>query len=541
VGKEALESLSQVKGRGNLIFLMDWDSAEKNSASISVLRAALDVQSASIIAPKKAWENMATYLRTWAPDKLARYDESWRFWEVAGSYYIAVPQSCYDQVKNLMAGIESPHCITQSVADLIDIGLGFQVSDMKPIKPFAPEPEGIWNSIKRCLSTRFGFHRKLLFFYPHYYFVKKRDVPHFLRGYLPTWNIFLFGHGNGEVIAQLPPDIWRYVLRFLDEQCAVKLFTYLTCYGGGRHLEIPYKSDEHYHYPIVCCCSGDFPAAFICSWLYETFVSLFQEQPNKLSAEHLGDIFSRCYPRESDDELSAKLACTVIPSVRWADADTFEVIKSSEASKTVYVADTFDIVRKRSADEPVVVDDKMLLLLNDPFIYDLEIKHRLPSIVGVYADINLFCIRKLTIDCSLEKLFKDGLFPFFVDGLAMFLENIGNGKCYLIHELVCNADDPEKIQTFTNVTVAAAHVRNKKQVDLIKTVTFEDSQGVVHSHYHILPKNLIEEGAMGDSIMHERKAHQYKNQFLKNYYKMASAMQKRLPKIFSEKYTKRPS
>jgi len=217
------------------------------------------------------------------------------------------------------------------------------------------------------------------------------------------------------------------------------------------------------------------------------------------------------------------------------------VLKGSTASQTIYVADTFEIVRKRAADEPVVVDDKMLLLLDDPFVYNLEIKHRLPAIIGVYADINLFCIRKLSVDCSFETFLKDGIFPFFVDVPAMFLENIGNGKSYLIQELVCNADDPEKAETFTNVTVKAANVLNKKQIHSIKTVIFEDSQGFVRSHWYLLPKNLVEEAATGDSVLKEKEACQYREQFLTNYYKMVSASQKRLPKIFSEKYTKRPS
>jgi hypothetical protein len=57
---------------------------------------------------------------------------------------------------------------------------------------------------------------------------------------IPSWNIYLMGHGSEGSIAHFSLDQFRKLLIFFNRDIQTNLLYYLTCYGGGSHLEEPF-------------------------------------------------------------------------------------------------------------------------------------------------------------------------------------------------------------------------------------------------------------------------------------------------------------
>lgn len=167
--------------------------------------------------------------------------DNWAVYKVNEYFCLFVPNS-------LLGLIRSPHSSTSVLTDL-EKRMGLKVDHLPKIEypengfvyvPSHMRPEGIFQqALEKVLVT------------------KKEDPAQ-----NHVWNMVLGGHGlNAQfpgtqvhIIAGLSLEDFIQFLDFLNSHITTRLLIYKTCYGGGKHLYLPYQeqgSAKIYSYPIM--------------------------------------------------------------------------------------------------------------------------------------------------------------------------------------------------------------------------------------------------------------------------------------------------
>lgn len=96
-------------------------------------------------------------------------------------------------------------------------------------------------------------------------FCMRRDYAGKKQATIPTWGIYMKGHGKmRESIAGMPLEDFRKVLAFLSGSINTALLIYQSCYAAGTNTEIIFKSEtatlqQNYPFPIITQAITDAP------------------------------------------------------------------------------------------------------------------------------------------------------------------------------------------------------------------------------------------------------------------------------------------
>ncbi|MEX0940328.1 MAG: hypothetical protein WDZ41_03135 [Candidatus Babeliales bacterium] len=125
-----------------------------------------------------------------------------------------------------------------------DLLLGLKISDKETVlDPFS------YKTVE--IKSQSDFAQEFLSILPQL-FVTKRDIPKTTQfACLNSWYLYLLGHGQKDIIAQLPikpVNYFQQFLLFLNSNINTQFLFYDTCKIGGIHLKIPY--DQEWSYPL---------------------------------------------------------------------------------------------------------------------------------------------------------------------------------------------------------------------------------------------------------------------------------------------------
>jgi len=189
--------------------------------------------------------------------------QSWIIKEINSSLYLLMPKSYLKTI-----GIDEQSVqLTTSKDQITEIEqmLGLKVNHMRTISSI--DHITSWYSRQRILSTifeNFGRHR-------HYFmqsiwddykktsavFVTRNNYFDLKNKKIPSWSIYLTGHGNiRSLVADLALIDFKEFLSFLETKINTKLLYYATCYGAGTNNQLIYKDAEEaiektYSYTII--------------------------------------------------------------------------------------------------------------------------------------------------------------------------------------------------------------------------------------------------------------------------------------------------
>ena len=284
------------------------------ACTVALLRA-LQAESAPILVSSSLWMNMCIYLRLHGDEHFLKPKKKrWRIYYVNSAVYLAVPQQYINQVRQICSACE----IDESVADWPsglnltpdDLIVGLKCSSLQELyAPFA------------CTLPRLGFYGlRMIMTVAH---VEADITQHVLQKALitrldvssleqyPGYEIFLLGHGRAsrilrDYIAGFTVNEFRSFLNCLATDFNVNVLIYQTCYGGGRHLVVPYMTShkpDRYTYPIVSCSSGSIPSSVIYDPFSEhnlDFSKIFKNVADGSTSLDLHQRLAAFYPHNSD-------------------------------------------------------------------------------------------------------------------------------------------------------------------------------------------------------------------------------------------------
>lgn len=189
------------------------------------------------------------------------------------SLLVMIPKK-YQQAVNSQAPIIPDEILQQLQLTLPDIQLGIKMSKLQNLSSFAEAIQSSGqNSDIGILDTIFITKKDFSNF--SYLAPTTKQKKELWLEYLPSWVIYLTGHGSAQppIIAGIDLPNFKNLLSFLQKDIITKLFFYKTCFGSGKNLNEPYQYEninKEFDYIIISGSLTDASTAVITSKPFDT-------------------------------------------------------------------------------------------------------------------------------------------------------------------------------------------------------------------------------------------------------------------------------
>ena len=244
---------------------------------------------------------------------------AWIIKAVNPSLYLLLPKK-FIQKKGL-SDSEVEAYLTQDAFTKAEQTIGLKVNHLKTVdlaaihKPESPNYyiDYLIPSLKDIILTRKDYHD--------------------LNAVGPNWAFFIDGHGYTDaVITGLSVEDFKHLLEFL-EHVPTAFFMYVSCYAGGKNIELLYKDamagiDKTYDFPIVTDALTDAPT-------YGTHYKIILEQ-NKLTAKPSFDFNCFVQQVEAGEDINYEAAVRCVthektdinarPQIRFPGLPWFSIL-----------------------------------------------------------------------------------------------------------------------------------------------------------------------------------------------------------------------
>jgi hypothetical protein len=456
--------------RRNLLIVQD-DFNEFNgmiSACTLALLRALQSEAAPILVSSSLWFNTCLYLWQHGDEHFLKPKrKNWKLYRVDNDVYLAIPRQYEEKIRVLAQHVVIPSpvkdLVTGKELSAFDIALGLKCSCMREIEnPFSVCWSRTINYRLRMVGAPFStgpdINERIL----RTAFITNGEVANISQ--LPSWEIYLVGHGRGKegllssVIGGYSVQGFRSLLSFFEHAIAVRSFMYQTCYGGGKHLMIPYVTGSNpdiYHFTIICCCTTASPSTILYDpkSKHNMDFNLVFKDIMLPSEDDYEERLAAFYP--TNDEAPKKRVLHNIPSIRRAGSDEFVALCQSGKDSPIQIYKP-SIERE----DQVVIDNKQALLLYDQGIVHAPVIMHGSCAALIQMDplsdsvvINHFDARDQTL--------KDILTYTFAP-VSMFKTPEGT---FFIKEMVCKFEEADE----SPVTLHNVMIRSHSLIALLET------------------------------------------------------------------------
>lgn len=456
-----LDGLDHLGSHRNLIIIQD-DYNETNgclhACTITLLQA-LQAAAAPILVSKSLWFNMCLYLRQYDNTHFLKpKKKQWQLYRVNQSAYLAIPK----QYKKKAAIVSQHFKLPQPIIDATtgnaltheDIVLGLKCSKLKEVSsPFSCTFTQLVAHRAETVGSLFSFNADVNTKLLHSIFITRDEIAN-IESY-PAWDIFLVGHGKtsrifNSQLAGFSVSEFRALLGFLHNAIHTNALVYQTCFGGGKHLTIPYTTKNEadcYNYAIICCCTSASPATVMhdpFSKHNTDFNAMFKDITNHSSADNFEQRLASFFPNQH--ESPKKRLLHNIPSIRLPQSTEFVALGGPSTEETLQVYKP-----EAANNETIIIDNKLAFLLYDHGIIHTPIvmKGSCAALIPMHPEADTVIID--TLDAREQTLHDISLYCF--TPISMVQAPTGT---YLIKELLCKRhEDDTSYSTLRNVMISS--------------------------------------------------------------------------------------